>query len=299
MTDIEDDKHGDLLITLKRVLEREGWTATLVKRFLDPPDASAPNPIFRRAGAPMRLYKLSRVTTVEQQEAWQEASRKAQVRSTASKEIAAKKRARLIETAERLQIHVRKMPEHELVRRAIASYNAFHEELSFERDWDFDPARPTSDPTFLARIAVNFLRHHCTSYDRQLERVAGQVGVHEAVVVIRRRVYAAIAASYPEYAAECARQLAFREDGGVEAHDAEAVGADVAASSADERGWPKNGSESREPLTAVASAGHAKGEDEERTPPFQNAGGASVGQLSVVRTAREPGQRSRAARRGP
>ena len=36
-------------------LKSRGWTVRLIRRFLDPPDALAPNPHYRSAGAPMKL----------------------------------------------------------------------------------------------------------------------------------------------------------------------------------------------------------------------------------------------------
>ena len=38
----------------------------------------------------------------------------------------------------------------------------------------------------------------------------GQIGVRQAGKVIRRRIYDAIANAYPEYAAECQRQMQAR-----------------------------------------------------------------------------------------
>ena len=63
---------------------------------------------------------------------------------------------------------------------------------------------------FLERITVNYVRHRLTSYDRNLERVAGQIGVALAITAIRKRIYAAIAETYPHLAPECERQLARR-----------------------------------------------------------------------------------------
>ena len=57
---------------------------------------------------------------------------------------------------------------------------------------------------------VNYIRHNLTEYDTHLEELAGQVGVSEAGRVIRRWVYAQIAACYPEYAEECMRQMSAR-----------------------------------------------------------------------------------------
>lgn len=78
------------------------------------------------------------------------------------------------------------------------------------RSHDYEPASAHRDPAFLGRITVNYILHQLTEYDVHLEEVAGQVGVSEAMATIRRRVYAEIAANYPEYAQECQRQIQFR-----------------------------------------------------------------------------------------
>ena len=62
---------------------------------------------------------------------------------------------------------------------------------------------------------MNYLRPHLTVYDGHLEEVAGRVGVSEAGTAIRRRIYAAIEATYPEYAQECQRQNQYWETGGI------------------------------------------------------------------------------------
>lgn len=61
-------------------------------------------------------------------------------------------------------------------------------------------------PEVRARWAVNYARHHLTKYDEALEEVAGKIGVAEATQAIWRKVYAAVAAAYPELAEECRRQ---------------------------------------------------------------------------------------------
>jgi hypothetical protein len=62
---------------------------------------------------------------------------------------------------------------------------------------------------------VNYLRHHLNAYDEHLEEVAGRVRVREAGAVIRRRIYVAFKATYPEYAQECQRQIQSWETGGI------------------------------------------------------------------------------------
>jgi hypothetical protein len=99
--------------------------------------------------------------------------------------------------AEKVPIVVDVLDPAVLRERAIAAYNAAN-------DWRW--ASAGDDPAFLKRITVNYIRHNLTRYDRELEDLAGKVGVRKAVMVIRRRVYDAIARVYPRYAAECERQ---------------------------------------------------------------------------------------------
>ncbi len=199
---------GASLLATTQLKER-GWTPALVKKLLGAPDVKRPNPYYRSA-APMQLYASERVLEVEQTAEWRQAAARAAMRSEAGKIAAARKAAELVAQAETLLITVRRLPRETLLRRAIASYNAFHEELLWERGHDYERASEQSDPAFLERITVNFIRHELTEYDERLEEVAGRMGVDEATALIRQWVNAEIACIYPEYAEECKRQIRFR-----------------------------------------------------------------------------------------
>jgi hypothetical protein len=155
----------------------------------------------------MQLYSLARVEVCEQEDGWKQAKARTTVRSEVGKTIAARKAALLITQAKRMSITVVRFPLDTLVNRAIASSYTFHEELLWEGGHDYARASEQSDPADLSRITVNYIRQHLTEYDTLLEEVAGQVGVSEARRVIRRRVYAQIAACYPEFGEECKRQM--------------------------------------------------------------------------------------------
>jgi len=88
--------------------------------------------------------------------------------------------------------------------RAIRSFN---DRAATRAYGDYDPATPDSDPAFLARITVNYLRHERTSYDALGAQLFGLVGREEAHDLLRERVLAAIADAYPSLAAECATQV--------------------------------------------------------------------------------------------
>jgi hypothetical protein len=60
---------------------------------------------------------------------------------------------------------------------------------------------------FLERITVNYLRHVLSSYEGEIERVYGKVGMRQANKEISRKIYAAISEAYPWLKDECGRQL--------------------------------------------------------------------------------------------
>jgi hypothetical protein len=191
-------------------LKERGWTEALIKKFLGEPDVLKTNPRYKSA-APMRLYNTDRVEECEQSQDWQEAATRAQSRSKRGKEVAQRRAAELLKAIETLPITVQRLPLDTLLMEAIEAYNNFHSILLIERGHDYEPASKQSDPAFLERITVNYIRHHLTEYDSHLEEVAGRVGVREAIDAIRDRVYAEIAKQYPEYTEECQRQIRYRK----------------------------------------------------------------------------------------
>ena len=53
---------------------------------------------------------------------------------------------------------------------------------------------------------MNYLRHNLTEYDHELENVAGKIGIAKAILMIKEKVYDAIALAYPYLSQECNRQ---------------------------------------------------------------------------------------------
>jgi len=186
----------DLLPT--SALKERGWTDSLIKKFLGEPDEKRENPHYRSA-APMRMYNPDRVQSVEATDDFLEAYAKAIARSKTGKIIAERKATELVEKAKLLTIAVTRLPIDQLRQEAIKSYNDSH--------WYSACATEDSNLSFLARIMVNYIRHSLTEYDRNLEELAGKIGVQEAIDVIRRRIYTEITETYPEFTTECDRQL--------------------------------------------------------------------------------------------
>jgi len=62
----------------------------------------------------------------------------------------------------------------------------------------------------LDRACVNYVRHELTTYDRFISKVASCHSFDALLGIFRRRVYRAIADTYPWLETECDRQLAAR-----------------------------------------------------------------------------------------
>lgn len=185
-------------ITASGLCGKRGWSQALIERFLGAPDKTAPNRHYR-SGPPARLYSLDRVLAVEATEAFAAAMARRRVREQIGKAVAFGRRRDLLNAVAAMEVTVVAVRMDELLKDAIDSYNLWQEERGFNRD-DYDSreaAHVHSDPLFLERIQVNYIRHQLTQYDYVLERVAGKIGHDDAVQAIRRRVYEAIASTYP------------------------------------------------------------------------------------------------------
>lgn len=128
----------------------------------------------------------------------------------ARRKAAARGLARAVEEAATWSPELPELDGAEIRRLAVASYNARQAHLAERSGEGRRSAAEDSEPGFLARISVNYLRHTCTPYDAELRRLRsmGWRVEREAVPVLKRRVLAVIAARFPELAEECRRQAA-------------------------------------------------------------------------------------------
>lgn len=187
-------------------LKERGWTDFLIRKLLGAPDASRPNPRFASA-APMRLYLRERVVAAEQSEQWAALAASVDRRRAGSQRAAETKTARLLAYVDGMDIQVPVLPMPDVLQSACNNYDDLQEEKAFRRGfYDWKGATPDSDAVFLERITVNYLRHEFSHYDAELKRIFGRVEVNEAYVHLNNKVYAAIAAAYPDLASECERQ---------------------------------------------------------------------------------------------
>jgi hypothetical protein len=73
-------------------------------------------------------------------------------------------------------------------------------------------ARRNSDPEFLQRITINYIRHQHSEYDEQLEHIFGKVGTAEAYLALNRKIADAIEEKYPVLREACADHMAMKAD---------------------------------------------------------------------------------------
>jgi len=182
-------------------VKARGWTDKLIKDFLGEPDKTAVNS-HNRSGPPVKLYLISRVEESEASGEWIASHSKLARRRQGAQKAVDTKRTALMEAANRLQMRVPSLGPDKLIKRAV---NAYNDRQDYRGGFRY--ASVQCDPEFLNRITVNFLRHECSSYERQLEQTYGKIGVRDAYGVINAKIYAAISAAYPELAGECERQL--------------------------------------------------------------------------------------------
>jgi hypothetical protein len=190
-------------ITKSALCER-GWTEKAISTFYPKCDKEAPNPRFRKKGAPMKLYSLEKVEIVEGSDEFKAFQEGSSVRKNAARKGVETKKKKLLAELENWEIEVKKVPLEVVRREAIQSYNRWNE----ERD---KCASLDDDPKFLDRITVNYLRHELSNYDNRLEDIFKKVGKREAYRIIKERILTSIADGYPELADEAKRQMEDKE----------------------------------------------------------------------------------------
>lgn len=189
-------------------LKSRGWSLSLIRRFLDPPDATAPNPHYRSAAAPMKLYDAARVQATEATPIVMAALAQTHQRSLRAKDRAAHQRQAVLAAVRAWHIHVPFLPPDHLLAQAVRHYNTLWSARGRDDKW----ATIHDDPEFLERITVNYLRHACTNYEDRLVELYGATGAAEARPLLKHRILTAIAATYPTLATACQRQAAKLEE---------------------------------------------------------------------------------------
>lgn len=179
----------------KSTLKMRGWTDKLIAKYLSSADEVTRNPHYKNS-APMRLYALTRVEVLEEQEevqiALEKVSNQREARSLGALKGIETKREKLLEWVGSLEISIPKYEIGQLLRKAVQHYNWFHSESRTIKH-----ATNKDSSEFLARITNNFLRHECTSYEQELDKLFGKVGCEDAYQELREKINKAIDQTYP------------------------------------------------------------------------------------------------------
>lgn len=187
----------DEFITMSE-LHHRGWTKKLIDDFAGEPDKTAKNPVYKRS-SPMKLYSLKRIKGIERTKKFKTAIESAKKRKETAKKGANTKRQQTLDYANTVRISIPEYTKEELIEEACDAYNEWYEYKAeiYNKGYDFTPATNKSDNKFLSRICTNYLRHQCTNYEEDLQKMYGNVGVQEGHDILQKRINEAIFEKYP------------------------------------------------------------------------------------------------------
>lgn len=189
-------------------LRARGWTPAMVRQLLGEPDLLRSHPHFDSAAPQTRLYDVERVEAAERSEEFRGASAVAARRSAAARAAALRRRREVLARIAAEPIDVPRLAPDRLATLAVEYRNRLDEERTLWRRGHV-PTPATVDgaqPGVLDRWKVDYLRHRLIRYDDVLAELRGRTGRAAAEELLGRRIYAAIAETYPDLARECERQ---------------------------------------------------------------------------------------------
>ena len=186
-------------ITKTDLISIRKWTERLIKKYMPVPDEIRNNPHYGRASE-MKLYKISRVESIEKNEHFLIDFQKTILRRKSSAKMVETKKDNLLIEISELPISVEFIPRNELVPLVIDDYNDrnYYKDYLTLRDLD---------QSTLERLTVNYIRHQLTSYDQCLGLIFSKVGKKEGYRLLIERIYNCISESYPELTRECTLQF--------------------------------------------------------------------------------------------
>ena len=186
-------------ITKTDLISIRKWTDRLIKKYMPVPDEIRNNPHYGRASE-MKLYKISRVESIEKNEHFLIDFQKTILRRKSSLKMVETKKDNLLIQISELPISVEIIPRYELIPLVIDAYN----DRNYYKDYltlrDLDQSK-------LEKLTVNYIRHQLTSYDQCLGLIFSKVGKKEGYRLLKERIYKCISESYPDLTRECALQL--------------------------------------------------------------------------------------------
>ena len=186
-------------ITKTDLISVRKWTDRLIKKYMPVPDEIRNNPHYGQASK-MKLYKISRVESIEKNEQFLIDFQKTILRRKSSLKMVETKKDNLLIQISELPISVEIIPRYELVPLVIDDYN----DRNYYKD---DLTLRDLDQSTLERLTVNYIRHQLTSYDQCLGLIFSKVGKKEGYRLLKERIYNCISESYPELTRECTLQF--------------------------------------------------------------------------------------------
>lgn len=186
-------------ITKTDLISVRKWTNRLIKKYMPVPDEIRNNPHYGRASE-MKLYKISRVESIEKNEHFLIDFQKTILRRKSSAKMVETKKDNLLIQISEFPISVEIIPRYELVPLVIDDYNNrnYYKDYLTLRDLD---------QSTLERLTVNYIRHQLTEYEYHLYTIGDQVGKKEGARLLKEITNNCIGESYPDLTRECALQL--------------------------------------------------------------------------------------------
>ena len=186
-------------ITKTDLISVRKWTERLIKKYMPVPDEIRNNPHYGRASE-MKLYKISRVESIEKNEQFLIDFQKTILRRKSSLKMVETKKDNLLIQISELPISVEIIPRYELIPLVIDAYNDrnYYKDYLTLRDLD---------QSTLERLTVNYIRHNLTEYEDHLYTIGDQVGKKEGARLLKEITNNCIGESYPDLTRECALQL--------------------------------------------------------------------------------------------
>jgi len=178
----------------KTELLKRGWSATLITKLL--PSPLSTGKATRRSGSLSHVWPLDLVEQQEATEVFQcHLSRK---QEKTERTPHAKQRQYLLSLVERCHIYI---PCHSYTQIKKATLESVREREVYKDDPKY------ANHASIIRWQVNYIRHELTCYDDICKRLVSCVGEQQAHRMLKNKVLALIAQTYPKFRAECHRQM--------------------------------------------------------------------------------------------
>lgn len=186
---------------IKKELKLRGFTEFSIKRFLKEPDK-----IIKDSYRKYYLYDLKRVIEVENNEEFKvwfyKNKNKREILKQKKTEYNEKQKEINLDIVKSFKVNINLLKENVLKDRAIEHYMVRNEFASVD----------TSNKSFIDRLCVNYLRHCCTSYERNLYKIFGKNGKNELYRIIKINTLNEISLKYPYLEEEVKNQLKRLDD---------------------------------------------------------------------------------------